>query len=203
MPAFQGAPLHPNCTLTGDSPAEGPVFSAWLTATHLIKPAAPELQLMKEPEAASAAPLLQGLCYIRSQGGMIMAGAWIKIVGVGVLKAVPGDGISLYEYRKIHQTEIIKWSRWGSCAAAARSAWRCCVLAGPAAWLGHGMASYRPSLRQPVWNKDRVPPTGLLLPQGCLAPTKMQKLICLLGLPVTPRCRSTFSHPNTAVPPAI
>ena len=54
---------------------------------------------------------------------MITAGARIKIVGVGVLKAVPGDGISLYEYRKIHQTEIIKWSRWGSCAAAAHGAW--------------------------------------------------------------------------------
>lgn len=44
---------------------------------------------------------------------MIMAGSLIKIAGVGVLEAVPGDSISLYEYRKIHQTEIIKWSRWG------------------------------------------------------------------------------------------
>lgn len=44
---------------------------------------------------------------------MIMAGSLIKIVGVGVLEAVTGDSISLYEYRKIHQTEIIKWSRWG------------------------------------------------------------------------------------------
>ena len=44
---------------------------------------------------------------------MIMAGSLIKIVGVGVLEAVPCDSISLYEYRKIHQIEIIKWSRWG------------------------------------------------------------------------------------------
>lgn len=44
---------------------------------------------------------------------MIMAQSLIKIVGVGVLEAVPCDSISLYEYRKIHQTEIIKWSRWG------------------------------------------------------------------------------------------
>lgn len=44
---------------------------------------------------------------------MIMAWSLIKIVGVGVLEAVPCDSISLYEYRKIHQTEIIKWSRWG------------------------------------------------------------------------------------------
>lgn len=44
---------------------------------------------------------------------MIMARSLIKIVGVGVLEAVPCDSISLYEYRKIHQTEIIKWSRWG------------------------------------------------------------------------------------------
>lgn len=155
---------------------------------------------MKESEAVSAALLLQGLCYIRSQGPMITAGTWIKIVGVGVLKAVPSDGISLYEYRKIHQTEIIKWSRWGSCVAAAWSAWWCCVLAGPAAWLGHGWGMAwphtGPPCAQPVWNKGCVSPMGLLLSQRCLAPTEMQKLICLVGLPVTLHCRSTFNHPK-------
>lgn len=49
--SFKGAPPHPACSHAGDPPAQAPVFGGWLTATYLIKPAASELQFMKEAEA--------------------------------------------------------------------------------------------------------------------------------------------------------
>lgn len=120
---FQGAASYLACADSANSLGGRPCFPCdWLTTAHLIKPASSKLQFMKESEA-----ICQKNCWfyiahvvLRAEPWMIMAGSLIKIVGVGVLQAVPRDSISLYEYRKIHQTEIIKWSRWGlQCRAEA------------------------------------------------------------------------------------